>query len=90
MKKFPMSVTEASRNFADCVNRARYQNISFVLLKNGTPVAELTPSQEKLCSGSILAAAVAKARLTDQEAKAWRRDLQAARKALGSLKDKWQ
>ena len=41
MKKQVTSVTEAARNFADCVNRVRYQNVSFVLLKNGTPVARL-------------------------------------------------
>ena len=32
MKK-RISVTEAARNFADCVNRAHYQNVTFVLLK---------------------------------------------------------
>ena len=43
MKTTPISVTEAARNFADCVNRVRYQNMTFVLLKNGTPVARLVP-----------------------------------------------
>ena len=38
MKKTNISVTEAARNFADCVNRAHYQNVTFVLLKNGEPV----------------------------------------------------
>src|SRR6266850_4394170 len=37
MKKTSITVTEASRNFADCVNRAHYQNVTFVLLKNGEP-----------------------------------------------------
>ncbi len=68
-------MTEASRNFADCVNRAHYQNVTFVLLKNGSPVAQLTPSSEKVCLGSDLAATLAKARLTDKELTAWRRDL---------------
>jgi antitoxin (DNA-binding transcriptional repressor) of toxin-antitoxin stability system len=90
MKKLPITVTEAARNFADCVNRAKYQNVSFVLLKNGTPVAELTPSTEKVCSGKDLAAILAKAALTDQEAKSWQSDLLAARKTLGGLKSKWQ
>ena len=44
MKKTKISVTDAARNFADCVNRTRYQNVSFVLLKNGEPVAELRPT----------------------------------------------
>jgi hypothetical protein len=34
MKPTPISVTEAARNFADCVNRVRYQNMTFVLHKN--------------------------------------------------------
>ena len=31
MQKTTVSVTEAARNFADCVNRAHYQNVTFVL-----------------------------------------------------------
>jgi prevent-host-death family protein len=44
VKERAISVTEAARNFADCINRVRYQHISFVLLKNGTPVARLIPA----------------------------------------------
>jgi len=90
MKKVPISVTEAARNFSDCVNRARYQNVTFVLVKNGAPVAQLTPNSEKVCSGGDLAAILAKARLTDKEVKIWRRDLQASRKTLSDPEDKWQ
>ena len=54
MKKTSISVTEASRNFADCVNRAHYQNVTFVLLKNGLPFARLVPDSEKVCSGRDL------------------------------------
>ncbi|MDR3724874.1 MAG: type II toxin-antitoxin system prevent-host-death family antitoxin [Terracidiphilus sp.] len=43
MKERSISVTEAARNFADCINRVRYQGISYLLLKNGTPVARLLP-----------------------------------------------
>jgi antitoxin (DNA-binding transcriptional repressor) of toxin-antitoxin stability system len=38
-----MSVTDVSRNFADCVNRVRYQGASFILHKNGVPVAQIVP-----------------------------------------------
>ena len=56
MKKTVISVTEAARNFADCVNRVRYQNVTFVLLKNGTPVARIIPEKEKKrCTGPELA-----------------------------------
>jgi len=85
-----ISVTEAARNFADCVNRAHYQNVTFVLLKNGSPVARLVPDDEKVCSGRDLAQALSKIQLPTEEAKAWHRDLQAARKALKSPGDKWR
>ena len=61
MKKTNITVTEAARNFADCVNRAHYQNVTFVLLKNGKPFARLEPYKEKVCSGRDLAVALARA-----------------------------
>jgi antitoxin (DNA-binding transcriptional repressor) of toxin-antitoxin stability system len=90
MKRTTISVTEAARNFADCVNRAHYQNMTFVLLKNGTPFARLTPNEEKACTGRMLAEALEKVHLTKSEAKAWRRDLQTARKRLKAPIDKWR
>jgi len=89
MKKTKISVTDAARNFADCVNRTRYQNVSFVLLKNGEPVAELTPAREKVCTGRDLAEALREVRLPEAEAKAWRRDLRKARKFLKAPASKW-
>jgi len=67
MKKTVISVTKAARNFADCVNRAHYQNITFVLLKNGSPVARLVPHDEKGCVGRELAEALAKTQLPDHD-----------------------
>jgi antitoxin (DNA-binding transcriptional repressor) of toxin-antitoxin stability system len=90
MEKTTISVTDAARNFSDCVNRAHYQKTTFVLLKNGVPVAQLSPSKEKVCSGQDLAAALAKTGLTDKESKAWRRDLRSARKVLKPPVDKWR
>ena len=90
MKKKVISVTEAARNFADCVNRAHYQNITFVLLKNGSPFARLVPEEEKVCVGRELAEALAKAELPENEARAWHRDLQGARKILKAPADRWR
>jgi len=90
MKKTSITVTEASRNFADCVNRAHYQNVTFVLLKNGEPVARLVPDNEKICAGRDLAEALAKTDLPENEARAWHRDLEAARKSLKAPADKWR
>ncbi len=90
MKTTPISVTEAARNFADCVNRVRYQNVTFVLLKNGTPVARLVPEGEKVCLGRDLARVIRSVDLPADEAVAWNRDLKKARKRLKPQADKWQ
>jgi antitoxin (DNA-binding transcriptional repressor) of toxin-antitoxin stability system len=95
MKKTTISVTESARNFADCVNRVRYQNMTFVLLKNGTPVARLvperlTPERKKGASARKLAAALREFQLSPEEARAWNRDLRAARRILKPPVDKWR
>jgi antitoxin (DNA-binding transcriptional repressor) of toxin-antitoxin stability system len=90
MKTTPISVTEAARNFADCVNRVHYQNVTFVLLKNGRPVARIVPEPKKTCTGPELGEALRKVDLSESEARAWHRDLMAARKTLKPPKDKWR
>jgi len=85
-----ITVTEAARNFADCVNRSHYQNVTFVLLKNGSPFARLVPDSEKLCVGRDLARALVETALSNDEASAWRRDVQTARKTLKPPADKWR
>ena len=93
MKTVTISVTEAARNFADCINRARYQGTTFVLEKNGTPVARIVPEelQEKKC-GTLreLAEALKEVNLTPEERAAWKRDLENARKILLPPVDRWQ
>jgi antitoxin (DNA-binding transcriptional repressor) of toxin-antitoxin stability system len=90
VKKISISVTEAARNFADCVNRSHYQNVTFVLLKNGAPFARLVPDNEKVCFGRDLAGLLAETELSPDEARAWRRDLQTARKTTKPPADKWR
>ncbi|HTB92344.1 MAG TPA: hypothetical protein VK728_05905 [Candidatus Sulfotelmatobacter sp.] len=90
MKKTKISVTDAARNFADCVNRTHYQRLSFVLVKNGKAVAQLVPDGEKVCLGRDAAEALAKVKLSPKEASAWRRDLKAGRKILKTPTDKWR
>jgi hypothetical protein len=46
--------------------------------------------KEKVCAGRDLAKALAKTRLADEEAKAWRRDLQSSRNNLIPPADKWR
>jgi len=90
MKETTITVTEAARNFADCVNRAHYQNTSFVLLKNGRPFARIEPDSEKRCTGRDLADALAGAELSVEEARDWHSELQTAREILPAPTDKWQ
>lgn len=82
MKTTAISVTEAARNFAECINRVRYQGITIVLLKNGTPVARLVPEEKKGGSARKLAAALREFALSPEEARAWHRDLRTARRML--------
>jgi antitoxin (DNA-binding transcriptional repressor) of toxin-antitoxin stability system len=81
-----ISVTEAARNFADCVNRAHYQGTTFVLHKNGVPVARLVPEERKPRTGREIAAALRVAlkdvHLSEEEATAWLHDLEEARKTV--------
>lgn len=90
MKEETITVTEAARNFAECVNRSHYQNTTFVLLKNGKPVAKLVPAEKDRCTGRDLAEAMGKVKLTSEEARQWRNDIKNARKNLKSPADKWQ
>ena len=50
MKEALISVTAAARKFSDCINRVRYQGISFLLEKNGVPVARIVPVQQNFGS----------------------------------------
>jgi antitoxin (DNA-binding transcriptional repressor) of toxin-antitoxin stability system len=80
MRSVSISVTEASRNFADCINRARYQGTTFILHKNGVAVARIVP-EAKAQTGRELEAEVSAVavpmevdRLPNEEAGAGRAD----------------
>ena len=74
MKVENISVTEAARNFADCVNRARYQGTTFVLHKGGKPVATLKPVAEKSCTTAELADLLERVEITAEEAAVRKKD----------------
>jgi antitoxin (DNA-binding transcriptional repressor) of toxin-antitoxin stability system len=94
VKEQPISVTEASRNFADCVNRAHYQGMAFTLLKNGVSMARIVPVERNATTGRELAAALRDAsrdfHLGEDEATAWLHDLEQARRTLPRPGAKWQ
>jgi antitoxin (DNA-binding transcriptional repressor) of toxin-antitoxin stability system len=90
VKKKTITVTQAARSFAECVNRAHYQDVSFVLLKNGRPVARIEPEGEKRCTGRELAEVLAGMELPVDEARLWHEDLCAGRQTLKAPVDRWQ
>ncbi|MGD0731072.1 MAG: hypothetical protein ABR956_07395 [Terracidiphilus sp.] len=91
MTEKSITVTEAARNFADCVNRAHYQSTTFILHKNGIPVARLVPiEQKKPSTGREIAAALANVHLPAQEADAWLSDLEEARSKITPPVNRWE
>jgi prevent-host-death family protein len=97
-----ISVTEASRNFADCVNRVHYQGASFLLHKSGAPVARIVPAESQPPvpaesqppKGRELAAALQKAlegvHVGEEEATSWLHDLEQARGSLQPQGRPWR
>ncbi len=90
MKESTISVHEATRHFADFLERVRRENASFVLVENGAAVARLVPENGRHCTGRELAGALSRAALSPEEAAAWQRDLRAARETLRPPEDQWQ
>ena len=90
MKEIEITVAEVARHFHEYLEKVRTQKLTFVLLKNGKPMARLMPSFEKVCYGRDLAKALETVGLTADEAKAWRRDLRAGRKILKASRRRWR
>jgi prevent-host-death family protein len=88
-----ISVTEASRNFSDCVNRTRYQGASFILLKSGTPVAQIVPAAQKPTKGLDVAEALRstlnEVHVGEKEATSWLHELEQARGSLPPQVNPW-
>jgi len=89
MKKMKISVTDAARHFADCVNRVHYQRVTFILLRNGEAVDRLVPEDEKVSTAKDWAKLLRENPLSQEEARMWQRDLEHARKMLKPLANKW-
>ena len=90
MKETTISVSEAARHFADCVERSYCEPTTFVVVKDGIPVARLIPEAARRCTGRDLAAALAKASLSPDEARAWHEDLCSSHNTLRPPNDKWR
>jgi prevent-host-death family protein len=46
-----ISATEASRKFSEILNRTRYAGETFIVERNGEPVAEIRPAKRRAVSG---------------------------------------
>jgi antitoxin (DNA-binding transcriptional repressor) of toxin-antitoxin stability system len=53
-KSTVVSATEAARRFSDLINRASYQNETFVIERGGKPICQLGPLATKQCTGADL------------------------------------
>lgn len=49
-----ISATDASRNFSEILNRARYGGESFVVERNGEAVAEIRPAPKRSTVGDLI------------------------------------
>lgn len=90
MNESTVSVLEATRHFADCLDRVRSENTTLVLTEKGEAVARLVPENGRHCTGRDLAAAMSRAALSADEAAAWHRDMSAARETLRPPEDQWR
>ena len=70
-----ISVTEASRNFSDVINRVYYQGQTYLLTRGGTIVAQLTGTGRTLSASEMLARWEKRPRLDPEDAAAWELDL---------------
>ena len=70
-----ISVTEASRNFSDVINRVYYQGQTYLLTRGGTIVAQLTGAGRTLSAIEMLARWEKRPRLDPEDAAAWELDL---------------
>lgn len=70
-----ISVTEASRNFSDVINRVYYQGQTYLLTRGGIVVAQLTGTGRTLSARDMLARWEQRPRLDPDDAVAWELDL---------------
>jgi len=85
-----ITVTEASRNFADLVNRTYYQGQSTLLIRSGEAVARMIPIGGVSILGSDLVAKwETMAHLDSSDAEDFTKELEDSRKSLEMPKSAW-
>lgn len=84
-----LTVTEAAKNFADCLNRVYHHHESYELVKNGVAYAPLVPVNETSCNTHELADDVDEAELSADDRRALASAVRKGRKLLKPLKNPW-
>jgi len=86
-----LTVTEASRHFADVVNRAYYRGEATLLVRSGEPVARIVPVVPDAVRGVDLARKwESYPHLSVEEAEEFGRDIEESRRELAAVKDPWE
>lgn len=80
MKNQSISLTEAARNFSECVNRVAYRGESFMLLRGRKAVAELRPAPVGRRLGELADLMASLPSLPEGDPQSWNRDLVRARR----------
>jgi antitoxin (DNA-binding transcriptional repressor) of toxin-antitoxin stability system len=86
-----ISVTDVIRNFSDYINRIVYRGERFLLIRGGTPVAELSPVPAGRRLGDLSGLLASLPRVGAEEAEAMAGDLDRLRAELEArvLWDPW-
>ena len=85
-----MTVTAASRHFADLVNRTYYRGESTMLVRSGEPVAKIVPvGGASLLGRDWVSRWLALPHLDREDADGFARDLDAAREKLAMPEVGW-
>jgi len=86
-----MSVTEATRNFSDLINRVVYRGDTAVLTRNGNVVARIVPERLQHVTGLRFAEMWKELpRLSPEEAEEYARDMEESRRLFNQPpRDPW-
>ena len=88
-----LTVTEMLRRFSEYIHRVAYRGEGFILTKGNKPVCEIRPLPRGVTGAELIERLRSVPRLTPEEAEAFGRDIDEARKKMGTiadLRDPWE
>ena len=84
-----LTITEAAKNLAECVERVYHERESFELVRKGVPRARLVPTGEAGCNTHEFADDLAGTQHTVKDRRALGSAIRKARQQLKPLKNPW-